>query len=101
MIPVDLIPKDARLFATRADSDDVAAVKARDLLNRGRKVRFVTKISKTGYVTVEALDADPWAAGWQLYGRRLWFEQHPWMQHVLWGATALSALLWMFGKTKP
>jgi hypothetical protein len=100
VLPVELRPKSVRLFANSAAQDAVAAAKARDLIARGRKVRFVVKIDKSGRVEVEALDGDPWAAGWQMYGQRLWFEQHPWMAYTVASMASLAFLLGMWRKDK-
>lgn len=95
--PVELTPKAVRLFADSAAQDAVAAAKAKGLIDRGRKVRFVVKISQAGHVEVEALDGDPWAAGWQMYGQQLWFEQNPWLRQMVVATSAMASLAFMFG----
>jgi len=56
-----------KLFTATHDIDDAAFAEAGRLTARGRKVRFVVEIVDDKIVEMRALDADPWAAGWQAY----------------------------------
>ena len=98
VLPVELTPKAVRLFTSNVSQDAVAAVRAKDLIARGRKVRFVVKISAAGHIEIEALDADPWAAGWQMYGQHLAFERNPWMKYVLLSMASLALMMGMWRK---
>jgi len=54
-----------------AFGDAAAAAEVYRLVSRGRGVRFCVRMYKNQAVWIDALDADPWAAGWTLYGRTL------------------------------
>lgn len=77
--------KFSRYYDARAD--DVAAAEVARLLARGRKVRFRYNVTPDGDVlSVEALDADPYANGWREYGRR----QETWRK---WAIFAIAAMV--------
>ena len=78
-----------------------AALNAKTLIDKGRRVLFALNISPDGSISIEALDADPWAVGWQMYGRKLAFERNPWMKLVLAQVMTFPLLMWMLKKAKP
>lgn len=77
--------------------DGAAAAEAARLRARGRRVRFLVKLDPVGKVHhVEAVDADPWAAGWTKYYEhdQMW----RWMPIIIGAAWPFVA--WMAMKAK-
>lgn len=76
---------------------DAAARRAAELLAAGRKVRFRVVIRSDGH-TLEAHDADPWAAGWRAYGiRRAWQR---WGALAVIPAAAMLTVIWLVLRNK-
>jgi hypothetical protein len=84
-------------FTPSADIDDKACVEAARLIERGRKVRFVVKISYGRIVEMKAQDADPWAAGWTLYHEH---RQRMMMKWMILAGGAILPMLYIFGLGK-
>jgi hypothetical protein len=82
-----------------AFGDAAAAAEAYRLVARGRRVRFVVRMYRNQVFCIDALDADPWAAGWQIYGRTFHPPWPSWMPMVLATGIVAPLLLW-FAKAK-